>query len=48
MFLSEGLIDDDADAWEGPFVAALMGNPGRPGEVEAMAHLARAGVDLAP
>ncbi|NOJ92066.1 hypothetical protein HMI51_03770 [Corallococcus coralloides] len=46
-FLREGLIDD-ADAWEGPFMAALTGAPGRPGEVEAVAYLARGGVDLAP
>ncbi|WP_147451990.1 hypothetical protein [Corallococcus sp. CA041A] len=46
-FLREGLIDDAA-AWDGPFMAALTGTPGRPGEVEAVAYLARAGVDLAP
>ncbi|AFE04510.1 dihydrolipoamide acetyltransferase [Corallococcus coralloides DSM 2259] len=46
-FLREGLIDD-ANAWEGPFMAALTGTPGRPGEVEAVAYLARAGVELAP
>ncbi|RKG73846.1 hypothetical protein D7W79_24490 [Corallococcus exercitus] len=46
-FLREGLMDD-ADAWEGPFMAALTGTPGRSGEVEAAAYLARAGVDLAP
>ncbi|MHA7629220.1 hypothetical protein [Corallococcus sp. M7] len=46
-FLREGLMDD-ADAWDGPFMAALTGTPGRSGEVEAVAYLARAGVDLAP
>ncbi|MGE6757449.1 hypothetical protein ACQKGO_05500 [Corallococcus interemptor] len=47
QFLREGLMED-ADAWDGPFMAALTGTPGRSGEVEAVAYLARAGVDLAP
>ncbi|WP_375759795.1 hypothetical protein [Corallococcus exercitus] len=46
-FLREGLMDD-AEAWDGPFMAALTGTPGRSGEVEAVAYLAREGVDLAP
>lgn len=48
-FFSEGgRQGQDADAWDGPFMAALTGTPGRSGEVEAVAYLARAGVDLAP
>ncbi|MBN8228004.1 hypothetical protein JYK02_10840 [Corallococcus macrosporus] len=46
-FLREGLMEA-ADAWDGPFMAALTGTPGQAGEVEAVAYLARAGVDLAP
>ncbi|MCP3099613.1 hypothetical protein LZ198_12115 [Myxococcus sp. K15C18031901] len=46
-FLREGLIDD-SNAWDGPFMAAITSALGRPGEVEAVAYLARAGVDLAP
>jgi|GEM_PF-2023333 len=46
-FIRDGLIND-ATSWDGPFMAALKSPPGRPGEVEAVAYLARPGADLAP
>ncbi|NTX66453.1 hypothetical protein HUA74_37920 [Myxococcus sp. CA051A] len=46
-FVRDGLIDD-ATTWAGPFMAVLTGTPGRLGEIEAVAYLARDGVNLSP
>lgn len=34
--------------WDGPLFAALKSDPGQPGEVQAVAYLARKGVELSP
>lgn len=46
-FVREGLMGTGND-WDGPFMAALTGDPKQPGGVQAVAYLARAGADLSP
>jgi hypothetical protein len=46
-FVRESLLGSGRE-WDGPLMATLMSDPGQPGEVRAVAYLAREGADLTP
>ncbi len=46
-FIQQRVLQGEHE-WNGPIMAALQGDPQRPGEVHAVAYLAREGVDLSP
>ncbi|HSP77097.1 MAG TPA: hypothetical protein VLQ93_01110 [Myxococcaceae bacterium] len=46
-FMQKSLLGGESE-WDGPFMAGLKGDPGQPGELVAVAYLARAGADLSP
>jgi len=46
-FVTKALIAGGG-GWTGQYVAALTSDPSEPGEVEAVAYLARDGVEMSP
>jgi hypothetical protein len=46
-FVRKSMLGGEIE-WSGAFMAAIRGDPGQPGGVQAVAYLAREGIDLSP